>query len=156
MRCRKVRKLISTQVDGELDDARRAGVDRHVAECEACRAFAADMGRLADELDLVQAPEARWGFADRVSARLPGEQPAATGWRGVLDLLRPAPLGVGAAAFCLGMVVTLLANGANGQASADSTTQDPVIEEVAGDYATLLAEASIEQHLWALFPETED
>ena len=156
MRCGKVQRLISARADGELDDGRREAVERHVAACETCRAFADGLAPLADVLDQVEAPEPRWGFADRVLARLPAEVPTASPIEGLIDLLRPAPLGVGTAAFCLGVAATFLLNGANGETTANGTVQDPVIEAVAGDYATVYAEASVQQQLWALLPETED
>ena len=74
----------------------------------------------------------------------------------LIDLLRPAPLGVGAAAFCLGVSATLLANGSNGETPTNGVAQDPVVEAVAGDYATVFAEASVQQQLWDLLSESED
>ena len=156
MRCGKVQRLISAQADGELDDGRREAVERHLAVCDTCRAFAAGLARLAEKLDQVEAPEPRWGFTDRVLARLPVEEPAASPIQWLIELLHPAPLGVGVAAFCLGVAATCSLNGANGETTANVATQDPVIEVVAGDYATVYAEASVQQQLWALLPETED
>ena len=156
MRCSKVERLISARADGELDDGQREAVERHLAACETCRAFTTALARLADKLDQAEAPEPRWGFADRVLARLPAEEPTASPIQGLIDLLRPAPLGVGAAAFCLGVAATFLLNGANGEATANGVAQDPVVEAVAGDYATVYAEASVQQQLWGLLSETED
>ena len=156
MRCGKVQRLISARADGELDDGRREGVERHLAACETCRAFADGLAPLANMLDQVEAPEPRWGFPDRVLARLPAEEPAASPIQGLIDLLRPAPLGVGTAAFCLGVATTFSLNGANGETTVNGTTQDAVIEAVAGDYATVYAEALVQQQLWVLLSETED
>ena len=156
MRCGKAQKLISVQVDGELDERRCKAIERHLSSCEACRTFAAELTQLVNALDQVEAAEPRWGFADRVLARLPAEEPAASPVQRLLGLLRPAPLGVGTAAFCLGIGTTLLMNGANGETAADAIASDPVIEAVAGDYAIVYAEASVQQQLWALLPETED
>jgi len=155
MRCQKVRKWISLRVDGELDESRSAAVDRHVSACDACRGFAAALSHLALDLDRVDAPGARWGFAERVMARLPEEQSAEWRLPGWLELIRPAPLGVGAVAFGLGVAVTISLNGAHGELSANVEQQDPGIQEVAGDYADVVSEASIQQDLWTLFSEVE-
>ena len=156
MRCGKVQRLISARADGELDEGRREGVERHLAACETCRAFADGLAPLADMLDQVEAPEPRWGFSNRVLARLPAEEPGASPIQKLIDLLRPAPLGVGTAAFCMGVAATLLLNGANGETTTNGTAQDAVIEAVAGDYETVYEEASVQEQLWALLSETED
>ena len=75
---------------------------------------------------------------------------------GLLELLRPAPLGVGAAAFCLGVAATISLNGANADASVGDASRDPVIEAVAGEYAVVYAEAAVHQRMWALLPEADD
>ena len=155
MRCHKVRKWISLRVDGALDTSRCAAVDRHVSGCEACRGFADALSHLALDLDRVDAPEARWGFAERVMARLPEEQPVGMQLPGWLEFLRPAPLGLGAVAFGLGVAVTVSLNGANGDVGANGELQDPVVQEVVGDYAEVFAEASIQEELWTLFSEVE-
>ncbi len=36
MSCRKVGKILQSQLDGELDDNRREQVAAHLAECERC------------------------------------------------------------------------------------------------------------------------
>jgi len=155
LRCRKVRRLISARLDGELDERRWTAATRHLARCRGCRAFADEAARLADALNLVQAPEARWGFAGRVLAQLPDEQPAPSSIQRLVELLRPAPVGVGTAAFCLGVGAAFLLNGANGGLNGDLAASDQAITEVAGDYAAVFAEAAIEQDLRALFPDVE-
>jgi anti-sigma factor RsiW len=155
MRCHKVRKWTSLRIDGELDANRCTAVDRHLSTCDACRAFADALPQLSHALDRVEAPQARWGFTDRVMARLPDEQPEGMRLPGWLEFLRPAPVGLAAVAFGLGVAVTVSLNGTNGDLSANGEQQDPVVQEVAGDYADVFAEASIQQDLWTLFSEAE-
>ena len=52
MRCRKVQKLISTSLDGALDEARAAAVRSHVSGCHTCRAFASDLAQVGGRLDV--------------------------------------------------------------------------------------------------------
>ena len=86
MRCRKVHKLISIGLDGELDDARRRAVDRHVRQCAECRRFVAPLTALADRFDLPAIPEPRAGFAQRTLARLPEEAPPANFSRALVEV----------------------------------------------------------------------
>ena len=37
MRCEEVRALLNDMIDGELDQRRRAAVEKHISECESCR-----------------------------------------------------------------------------------------------------------------------
>ena len=156
MRCGKAQRMISSRLDGELDDARASAVGKHLAGCAGCRVFAAAVPRFTEDFDSLTVPEPRWGFTGRLMARLSEQESSSDVPWSWVDLLRPAPLGLGAAAFCLGVAVTFSLNGANGEMPVNGTAQDPVIEAVAGDYATVYVEASVQQRLWALLPETED
>ncbi len=79
MRCRKVRKLIvekrplgspaarSSEFSGEME--------RHLAQCPACAAYAKDWGRVQTALRRVAedpVPEPSLGFAVRLARQLPG------------------------------------------------------------------------------------
>ncbi|HXV77131.1 MAG TPA: zf-HC2 domain-containing protein [Candidatus Polarisedimenticolaceae bacterium] len=60
MNCIDYELLLDDYVDGELDGARRAEVERHVATCAACRAALGELGQLASavgELPRGLAPE---------------------------------------------------------------------------------------------------
>ena len=75
MRCTRAQKLISADLDGELDAVRSDGVRDHLEACAACRTFAAGLEGLGDDLGLlasVEPVEPRWGFAERVAARRRG------------------------------------------------------------------------------------
>jgi anti-sigma factor RsiW len=153
MRCAKAQKLISTERDGELDEKRAAALKSHLAGCSQCQAFAADLARSAERLEIWTAPEPRWGFTGRFMARL-AEQPAdARPTRSWLELLRPAPVGLGAAAFCFGVILTVLVSAGP---SANGATASQDVELLAGDYFDTLSEISVDQQLLALLPEAEE
>jgi len=57
MRCRKAQQYISRSVDGELDGRPAARLERHLAGCDECRAFAEDMKRIASGAAELAAPE---------------------------------------------------------------------------------------------------
>ena len=153
MRCGKARQWISAKLDGELDAARRQLLEAHLADCAQCRAFAAELAGLDGSLDLLSAPEPPEGFTGRVLSELGNEQPVAAAAGGWHEFLRPAPLGLSAAAFVLGVLLATLAgtelqaNGANGDAG--TTAQ-------AGGYFTTLSADAVEERLLTLLPETEE
>ena len=153
MRCGKARQWISAKLDGELDAVRGQLLEAHLADCAQCRTFADDLAALDGSLDLLSAPEPWEGFTGRVMSQLESEQPvaaAAGGWR---EFLRPAPLGLSAAGFALGVLLATLAgaelqaNGANGDAG--TTAQ-------AGAYFTTLSADAVEERLLTLLPEREE
>jgi tetratricopeptide (TPR) repeat protein len=57
MRCRKAQEWISRSVDGELDTRRAARLERHLAECDDCRAFAEDTRKIVEKASGLAAPE---------------------------------------------------------------------------------------------------
>jgi len=153
MRCRKAKKWISASLDGELDGARNQAVQAHLAACPECRAFAADLAGLTEGLDLLTVPEPRWGFTGRTMARLANPQSRETASRGWLDFLRPAPLGVGAAAFGFGVFLVIMANGEQEAPGAERDTIVALADD--GTVAALLNDA-IEERLLALLPDAEE
>ena len=152
MRCGKAQKLISARLDGKLDAARDEAVGKHVAACARCRAFAADLAMIPEELDSLSVPEPRWGFTGRLMARLPERQSDYGFARSWLDFLRPAPMGLGAAAFCLGVVLVVLAGGG---LSVPSAGVESGVAVLAADYFDTLSEDAVEERLLDLLPETE-
>ena len=153
MRCRKTQRMISARYDGELDEAGIKAVREHLSGCAECRDFAADLERSAGDLDLLTVPEHRWGFTERLMARLPEERETVGLLERLLGSLRPAAMGLGVAAFCLGAVLTALVSqeAQNGVAAVEQDT-----DAVAGDYFTTLAEVSVDEQLLALLSETEE
>lgn len=57
--CHHFRELVSTRIDGELDAQRTCSLDRHLAECAACRQFEEQSFALRRSLTIapVDAPE---------------------------------------------------------------------------------------------------
>ena len=153
MRCRRAQKLISALIDGELGDEVARAVKAHLDVCERCRAFQTDISRVDESLDLVGAPEPRWGFADRTLARLPDQSSRSATWRDWIEALRPAPVGVGLAAFSFGVVLTVLVAG---ESYTNGATTEPDIQGIAGDYFNTISELSVDEQLLALLPETEE
>ncbi len=153
MRCGKAQRLISAGLDGELAEAGVRAVKEHAAACTKCREFAADLARLSEGLDSLTVSEPRWGFADRLLARLPQPQSGHAATGGWPALLRPAPLGLAAAAFCFGVVLTLLVTG---DRAADASPPQSGVEVQAGDYLAALSEDAVEERLLALLPATEE
>jgi predicted anti-sigma-YlaC factor YlaD len=122
MRCRKVRKLISLGLDGELDDARRTVVEGHLRECEACRQFAAQLEALGRRLELPPTPEPTPDFVQRTLAALPAEAPAAyrlAAWR---EFFQPAPAALAAASLAVGVFLAMNMNGTSAQAEETDET----------------------------------
>ena len=76
MKCEQAESLLVRAADGTLDLDRQAEVDRHVAVCAACRE-SLDAQHTARAL-LAARPAAalRPGFATRVMANLPAQEPA--------------------------------------------------------------------------------
>ena len=153
MRCRKAQRMISARLDGELDEAGDRAVREHLSGCAKCRAFASDLERCVEGLDLFEVPEHRWGFTERVMARLPKERAGVGLLERLLGSLRPAAMGLGVAAFCLGAVLTALVSqeAQNGVAAVEQGT-----DALAGDYFTTLAEVSVDEQLLALLLDTEE
>jgi len=77
MDCSRLDAMIDAYLDGELGDAERSRIARHLAECERCAAhygtLVAAVGRL-ETLPELRAPEE---FVAGVMARLPERRPAA-------------------------------------------------------------------------------
>lgn len=150
MRCRKAQKLISVGLDGELDEARARALKRHLAECQQCRAFASDVKDDEQALAQLTAPEPRPGFTARLLVRMPESRPSYVRLREWVGFLRPAPLGVGTAAFCLGIIVVVLANGE--RSSADAEYNNATVA-LSGDSLDTLSEVPVDERLLALLSE---
>lgn len=63
MTCETARTRVQEQIDGALDPAAARDLERHLDECAACRALAADLSAIADaaaDLDPIDPPEHVW------------------------------------------------------------------------------------------------
>ncbi len=85
-------ELLAGYLARALDPAQMAEMDRHFAECSACRGFLSVWERLDD----FSAPEVSPGFDARLYARIAAEEARRTWWRRLL--WRPAVPLVAAAA----------------------------------------------------------
>jgi anti-sigma factor RsiW len=60
------KKKISAYLDGELPEDERARIEKHLAECRACRAEAEELTAVTDALDVLEGLEPDPYFAARV------------------------------------------------------------------------------------------
>ena len=157
MRCGMAKRWISASLDSELDERKQQALTAHLASCERCRAFGAGLSALDGLLDTSTVEDPRWGFADRVLARISDvvQTPVPKGstvasW---LRFMRPAPIGVGAAAFCAGAALVILANG---QTEAGQTQRSDVVAELADDYFGIESRPVLGDELASLLPKSED
>jgi anti-sigma factor RsiW len=105
MTCTQVARLADRFVDGRLDEARAADLERHARSCGACARLLADARRvgrfLSGEATAARAPR---GFADRVMDRVLRE----TLWKPAEARVRAAPSGIPARGYRrLGLCVML-------------------------------------------------
>ncbi|MDE3156638.1 MAG: zf-HC2 domain-containing protein, partial [Acidobacteriota bacterium] len=76
MDCDRYTEAIGDYVDGTLDERRRAEVDRHLADCPACRALVADLRQIhgaARQFEPLQPPARVW---QEISRRIAAESGA--------------------------------------------------------------------------------
>ncbi|RJP42128.1 MAG: hypothetical protein C4547_00770 [Phycisphaerales bacterium] len=146
MRCRKAQRILSAGLDGEVSGRRSKAAGEHAQSCSACAAFAHDLARLGGALQAFRSPAPSDGFTRRVMARLPRRQSGLDILQSWLELLRPAPLGVGVAAFCLGVGLVLLTGGD----SASADTGDDALTGWTREYQEILAEVSMEERMLTL------
>jgi anti-sigma factor RsiW len=67
MDCRRVEELLSDRREGVLDPALAAEIDKHLEECEACRALFEALGNVIEALRSFPVLEPDSGLADRVA-----------------------------------------------------------------------------------------
>lgn len=145
MRCVKARRRLSARADGALHERHVPALDGHLAACPACAAFARSLEETAVALRRWSVDEPCCGFADRVLARVAGEGDRPRRWRPRpwrerLAWLRPAPVGLAAAAFVLGVLLSASMD-AGGERRSDARsaavvagadTFDPLPQDSAG------------------------
>jgi anti-sigma factor RsiW len=86
MTCDEIRPLIGPYLDGEIDPSAVASVEAHIAGCEACARYVAEMralsGAIHDELPALAAPDAlRARILDAVRTATPGPEESGAGRR---------------------------------------------------------------------------
>ena len=91
MQCAEVQRFIDAYIDGEFADDDRAEMDRHFADCEACRSEAR---RQQHWKSMVRArlarPAAPYGLHARIQRALDGETAPAPLWRRISWRIAPA------------------------------------------------------------------
>jgi hypothetical protein len=74
MQCDEVRRLLSGYLDGELDEKERDAVEKHLAECDACRAEHEKLRNLVEvtsEMKFIEPAKEVWDdYWSRVYNRL--------------------------------------------------------------------------------------
>jgi predicted anti-sigma-YlaC factor YlaD len=151
MRCAKTQRWISQRLDGAFDERLEAMLAEHLAECEACRAYAEALRGL--DLDLLDVPEPTPDFVARAAERL--EETPLQSWPALRQpkIFRPIAAGLGIAAAMGGFAVGSLLHFANGNGT---LTPDGMVELAAGDVVDPLAEDSVESVLIAMLPDSKD
>jgi anti-sigma factor RsiW len=144
MTCDEIRPLIGPYLDGELEPSVARSAELHIAGCEACARYLAEMralsGAIHDEMPALAAPEAlRARILDAVRASAAGAPAAGGTEQPVAQRVRTLPFGrprarpqwlaaatlyvvVGAAAWMLGV-----AHGRLPAGSAESDMRDAVV-----------------------------
>ena len=79
MGCRKIEKLVSNNIDGELPEKKKKILEAHLKGCSSCRSYAKTIERIHEETKNLEMPEVspayREEFASRVKTRITSLQP---------------------------------------------------------------------------------
>ena len=134
MRCAKIQRWISQRLDGALDERLEAALSAHLAECEACRAYAEALSAL--DLDLLAVPEPTPDFVARVAQELEGTPHQCWSVLRRRTIFRPIAAGLGIAAALGGFAVGSLPHFANGNSTLSG---NGIVELAAGDAVDPLA-----------------
>ena len=70
MKCKEIKKLLSTYIDGELDPERIQEVTEHLKQCKACFAQLATFKKIWDLLDTLPEATVQPFFANKVMHRI--------------------------------------------------------------------------------------
>jgi anti-sigma factor RsiW len=106
--CSHIQRLISTSRDRTLDPADADALERHLATCEDCRAFADELTMLGHAMAGWTTPEPRVGFARRTMHRLPPQHVTlAARLRTLLDLHVLTPAAATVTSLALGVLLSL-------------------------------------------------
>lgn len=156
MRCKTAQRFLSARSDGELSNDRREPLDQHLAGCDACRAFTDDLAIGSARLELFVDVDASTTFTQRVMTALPEQRSRFAGLGALLDFLRPAPIGLTAAAFSLGAVLTLVISDEARSVAIDTEPNATTITEESLDSFAVLAELTNEESFADLLTDNEE
>jgi predicted anti-sigma-YlaC factor YlaD len=153
-RCEHFAALIQELIDGELGTDARLELDRHVAECPACRAVLADLrdiARVAGELPLHTPRPVVW---ERIAASLDadararGQAHRTTGWTNLRVALAIAATLIVAVSASVWVLRSPPPPAATPAASAAHQSKDDLVQDV--DEHLRVAEAHYEQAIAGL------
>ncbi len=98
MKCKRVRKLLTAYTDGELAEEEHRSVSAHLAECEECCEYAAEVKKVLAWAGTWRDRQPSAHFLARVKARARAAEEPVAGWFSLrLPRARTALAGVGAA-----------------------------------------------------------
>ena len=150
MNCRKAHKLISRQLDGELDQRHEGELSAHLDQCPACAAYGEELADLG--LDSFTVPYAAPDFAADVMARVDQSMRQRSLVLSRPSVYRPIAAGLALAASFIGFVVGSEIN----FTTAAESDSEPVVEQLASTAIDPLAEGSIETILVAMLSNPEE
>jgi hypothetical protein len=140
MNCQEAAEALAGRWHGEIDPEREAALERHLADCEACRREAADLAALWQGLDALPVVEPPAGMRARFDARLAEELARERGGR-VVPFAVPrrnagsATIGRGVRRFAA--IAATLAIGVLAGAELARRHDDRQIEALRGEVASL-------------------
>ena len=129
MRCGKAQKLISAELDGELDQRLTAALAAHIDECARCQRFRDDVARSDQALEVLPAADPRSDFAARVVAALPDHEESHRGLSGWIIAIRPARAAAAVIGLASGTLLALGMNGSSGMQPAADESADAVLTQ---------------------------
>lgn len=151
MRCGKAQRLISAAMDAPLAECSAADLRGHLQGCPGCRAFSEGLVAITERLDTIVSPAPRFGFTERLMRRIDAEAQPVSRPRRAIGWFRPAPIALGAFAFCFGVWTTLLTFGQDNAASA----AEPPVEQLAAGVIGTFSDESFEGTLAEMLAEWE-
>ena len=75
MQCFEATELLSSYLDGELDESERLDLERHLRICDKCSAELRELRLVSDQVRSLLVPEPSSTFVTRVLAGLPNSPP---------------------------------------------------------------------------------
>lgn len=147
MQCSKAQRWISTGLDVPMDESQSEALRRHLTACTECRQFEAELRECVTLLGRVPIPDPSSEFTNEVILRLGSQEPNIPVRR---ELLRPVPIGLVAASFLFGTMLSVWAqssqsSNAMGGSNNQSLSEGDLVDFGAGDdlsqlVATILPE----------------
>lgn len=122
MRSRRILRLISKKLDGDLTGREQRQLDRALERDADAYRIASEFEAIGDAFDALDALEPRSGFTGRTLARLDNVAQGSSWWTSFITALRPVPLTAAAAALLFGIALAVSMNG-HATSSATSSNQ---------------------------------